>query len=164
MSEENRRTKRCYAHELYPHGNEWEVRPLEVELPYLFARAIGFDVQGTGWFDTDIQLRGARTAQVLDARQIALMADAMQQGLTGQEAWDWAEQRMDESGEWIYERAVHYGVKPELIKPYPCGPEPDHHDHDEEIPGQKWLRVHRIEGKESECLECTEPVEAKADV
>jgi len=155
-----RRTKRRYAHELYPHGNEWEVRPLEVEIPYLYARAIGFDVQGTNWFNGDVQLTGARTAQLLDTRHIALMADAMHQGLTGQAAWAWAESRMDESGEWIYERAVHYGVRPELIKPYPCGPEPDHHDHDEPVEGRTWLRVHRIEGKESDCPDCTEPVEA----
>lgn len=158
MSENStRRTKRRYAHELYPHGNEWEVRPLEVEIPYLYARAIGFDVQGTNWFKTDKELTGARTAQLLDARHIALMADAMHQGLSGQTAWEWAETRMDESGEWIYERAVHYGLDPALIKPYPCGPEPDHHDHDSEPDQRGWTVVTRIQGKESECEECTEP-------
>lgn len=161
MSEDaKRRTKRRYAHELYPHGEEWKVRPLEVELPYLYARAIGFDVRGTSWFDDHGRTAADRTMRMIDANHIALMADAMAQGLTGQEAWAWAESRMDESGEWIYERATHYGVKPELIKPYPHGPEPDHHDHDEPIPGSKWLRVHRIKGKESDCPDCTEPVEA----
>lgn len=158
MSDQKRRTKRRYAHELYPHGNEWEARPLEVELPYLYARAIGFDVQGTNWFTTDVKLAGARTAQLLDTRHIALLADAMHQGLTGQEAWNWAETRMDDAGEWIYERATHYGVDPGAIKPYACGPEPDHHDHHEPIPGSKWLKVNRAEGKESECAECAEPV------
>jgi hypothetical protein len=159
-----RRTKRRYAHELYPHGEEFEVRQLEVEVPYLYARAIGFQVWGTSWFDSDTEVAReqtrARTLQMIDACHIALMADAMHQGLTGQEAWAWAESRMDESGEWVYQRAVHYGVDPALIKPYQCGPEPDSHDHDEAVEGVTWTRVHRIQGKESECPDCTEPVEA----
>ena len=124
MTEEaQRRTKRRYAHELYPHGDEFEVRPLEVDVPYLYARAIGFDVWGTGWFKAEPELRGARTGSLLDARHIALMADAMHQGLTGQEAWEWIETRMtDESGELIGERAMHYGIEADKIKPYPCGP------------------------------------------
>lgn len=158
MSDQERRTKRRYAHELYPHGEECVVRSLEVEVPYLYARAIGFEVKGTSWFEERGRAAVDRTNQLIDARHIALLADAMHQGLTGQEAWAWAETRMDESGEWIYGRAAHYGVKPELIKPYACGPEPDHHDHDEPIEGQKWLRVHRIQGKESECPDCTEPI------
>ena len=160
MSENiERRTKRRYAHELHPHGEEFSVRPLEVEVPYLYARAIGFDVRGTSWFASISEVTGARSMQLLDARHIALMADAMHQGLTGQEAWAWAESRMDDSGEWIYERAAHHGVEIERIKPYPCGPEPDHHDHEEPIEGSNWSKVHRITGKESECEECTEPKE-----
>lgn len=162
MSEQQRRTKRRYAHELYPHGEEFEVRPLEIEVPYLYARAIGFDVQSTSWFENHGRAAVDRTNQLLDARHIALMADAMHQGLTGQEAWAWAETRMDDSGEWIYERAEHYGVPIAGIKPYACGPEPDHHDHYEAIPGVTWQKVHRMQGKESECEECTEPVEEAA--
>lgn len=162
-AETQRRTKRRYAHELYPHGEEFEVRPLEVEVPYLYARAIGFDVQGTSWFEDRGRTAVDRTNQLLDSRHIALMADAMHQGLTGQDAWAWAETRMDESGEWVYQRAAHYGVKPELIKPYAHGPEPDHHDHDEPIEGSKWTSVTRIQGKESECLACTEPIEEPSD-
>ena len=159
---EKRRTKRRYAHELYPHADEWETRPLEVELPYLYARAIGFEVQGTAWFDTISEQTASRTMDLLNARHVALMADAIHQGLTGQEAWDWAVTRMDEGGEWAHERAVHYGVDPRAIKPYPCGPEPDHHDHDEPIPGSQWSKVHRISGKESECDDCTEVQEEPA--
>jgi len=161
MTEEAaRRTKRRYAHELYPHGGEWEVRPLEVELPYLYARAIGFNVDGTSWFETMTEATHERTMRMLNAGQIALMADAMHQGLTGQEAWEWAEKRMDESGEWVYQRAVHYGVDPSLIKPYPHGPEPEHHDHSEPEDARGWRTVTRVQGKESECPDCTEPVEA----
>lgn len=159
MSENTeRRTRRRYAHELYPHGEEFEVRPLDVEVPYLYARAVGFDVSGTSWFANPGENSATRTTQMLDARHIALMADAMHQGLTGQAAWEWAESRMDDSGEWIYERAAHYGVDTDAIKPYPCGPEPDHHDHYEAVPGVTWQKIHRIQGKESECPDCTEPL------
>ena len=49
-----RRTKRRYAHELYPHAAEGDIRPLDVEVPYRIARAVGFDVQGTGWLNDDV--------------------------------------------------------------------------------------------------------------
>lgn len=103
------RTKRRYAHELYPHPeNEWETRPLEVEVPYLYAQAIGWNVWGTGWFDLfpgayekgtpehklSVQCSGYRTMLLIAHRQRALQADALLQGLTGQEAWEWAEERL----------------------------------------------------------------------
>lgn len=158
------RTKRRYAHELYPHGEEYEVRPLRVEVPYLYARAIGFEVRGTGWFDlrgTDEQRReaGGRTQALIDARLIAFMADAIQQGLTQQAAWVWANERAsEESGELVYERAVLYGVDTEAIKPYPCGPEPDHHNHYGEPDSRGWQLSARIPLKESLCADCCEPV------
>lgn len=166
MTETAMRTKRRYAHELYPYPEEGEVRPLSVEVPYLYARAIGFDVWGTGWFDTEdgpsLQRSVSRTELMIGQRERALLADALLQGLTGDEAWKWAEERSgEESGEWVYERAVHYGVKPGLIKPYPCGPEPDHHDHSEPIQGNLiWSRVTRVDGPESACPDCCEPVPA----
>ena len=152
-----RRTKRRYAHELYPHADEWETRELATEVPYLYARAIGFDVWGTGWFDNPRRDGAERMNQLLDQRRIALLADALHQGKTGQEAWAWADTRMDESGEWIYQQAVHYGVDPDRIKPYECGPEPDHHDHHSAPDSRGWRTVTRVDGKESECEECTEP-------
>lgn len=75
-------TKRKYAHELYPHPAEGEVRPLAVEVPYLYARA---------------------------------------------------------------------------VKPYPCGPEPDQHDHLGDADARGWRTVNRVDGKESECADCCEP-------
>lgn len=155
-----RRTKRRYAHELYPHPEEGEVRALAVDVPYLFARAVGLDVWGTGWFDLregdGRMLSVERTLNVLAARETALIADALLQGLAGDEAWTWMQERMDESGEWAYERATHYGVPIDQIKPYPCGPEPDHHDHHDEPDAHGWRTVHRTDGKESECPDCTE--------
>lgn len=156
-TETKRRTKRRYAHELYPHGEEFEVRELTVEVPYLYSRAIGFDVWGTSWFDHSLGLSAARSVEKVNASQIALMADAMLQGLTGQEAWEWADSRMDADSAFIYERADHYGVDASKIKPYPCGPEPDHHDHHSEPDARGWRTVTRVASKESECEECTEP-------
>ena len=152
-----RRTKRRYAHELFPEGEMDEVRAVGVEAVYHYARAIGFDTQGTGWFDAGPGKHAERVQQLVTERQVALLVDAIAQGFTGQEAWEWAFWRaQDEAGEFIYERAVHYGIDPAKIKPYPCGDEPDYHDHrgPETITG--WPILTRIEGKESECPECTE--------
>ena len=165
------RTKRRYAHELYPHPEEGEVRPLAVEVPYLYAQAIGLDVQGTSWFgpfrnpatgevdEQRVQRSTSRTMLMIAARGEAFLADALLQGLAGQEAWEWAQVRNNPEGcEWVWERAVHYGIDPDVIKPYPCGPEPDHHDHwtQRDGHGSKTL-IARVAGKESECPECTEP-------
>jgi hypothetical protein len=164
------KTKRKYAHELYPHPEEAEVRPLEVEVPYLYAQAVAFNVWGTGWFDAfpgghekgsteyvvAAQMTTGRTLLLIAHRQRALLADALLQGLSGQEAWEWAESRVDESGEWACERAEHYGVDIQAIKPYPCGPEPDHHDHFGEPDARGWREVTRTPGKESDCAECCE--------
>ncbi|MFF2822639.1 hypothetical protein ACFVRV_06250 [Arthrobacter koreensis] len=153
-----RRTKRRYAHELYPHADEWETRPLEVEAPYLYARTIGFDLWGTGWFNAEPKESNARTYDLINSRQIALMADAMLQGLTGQEAWVWSSERMTYDGEFVYDRATHYGVDPDLIKPYPCGPTPNHHDHVAAPDTRGWRTVTRVPGAEVDCEECTDPV------
>ncbi|WIE65934.1 hypothetical protein DEI99_005190 [Curtobacterium sp. MCLR17_036] len=162
-----RRTKRRYAHELYPEGGEWEVRPLTVEVPYLFARATGFEVDGTGWYDLlngsddDKRKVGDRMVLLVNARRIAFLADAMAQGLTGDDAWAWAEEHArEESGELVWERAEHYGVRPQAIKPYSCGPEPDHHDHYTNQEHRHGI-VTRVDGTETACPICTEPIPAE---
>lgn len=157
------RTKRRYAHELYPHPEEGQVRPLAVDVPYLYALAVGYEVRGTSWFDIsdpgDRRRDADRTMALLRQRELALVADAILQGLTGDEAWQWAQERADdESGEWVAERAEVYGVPYDAIKPYPCGPEPDYHDHLGERDARGWTEVFRAEGKESECEACTELV------
>jgi len=167
-------TKRKFAHELYPHADEAEVRELAIEVPYLYAQALAFDVWGTGWFDafpgghekgtpehtTAAQMTTSRTLLLIEHRRTALLADALLQGLSGQEAWSWAESRMDETGEWVYERAVHYGIDPYAIKPYPCGPVPDHHDHLDPPDTHGGRIVHRIPGAEADCVDCTEVPES----
>lgn len=169
-----RRTKRRYAHELYPHPDEWEVRDLATDVPYLYARAQGLATMGTGWHDL-FDLRTAdgyrqaneRTMAYISAAEIAFLADALHQGIAGQEAWVWAQERLaggDSIGEWIYERATHYGVPIERIKPYPCGPDPTHHDHmvsTGDVMGHGI--VTRIDVPEDECETCTEPIETGGD-
>lgn len=170
------RTKRRYAHELYPHPGEYEVQPLDQAVPYLYARAIGLSIWGTDWFALgctddarrdehgqvrpEFRLTVERTHRLLMARSAALHADALLQGLGGAEAWEWAEERAcDEAGEIVYDRAVHYGVPVDRIKPYPVLAEPDHHDHHGEPDARGWREVTRVEGRESECPDCCEPVE-----
>ena len=167
MSLEGRRTKRRYAHELYPHAQDGQVRPLPVEVPYLYARMVGFDVWGTSWFDIRDEPNGRevislRLQALIATREQALLADALLQGMTGQDAWDWAQRyAADETGECAYDRAAHYGVPIAQIKPYPCGPMPGHHGHEtpSTVPG--WRDSVRVEGAEDDCMECTEPVEEK---
>lgn len=160
-----RRTKRRYAHELYPHPDEREIRPLSVEVPYLYARAIGLEVWGTSWFDLDLndkssaQLYSMRSIAIVDAGQAALLADALLQGFAGDEAWAWAANRYSDDNSWVYERARHYGIPIAQIKPYPCGPEPDHHDHLGALKANGWCDVFRIKGPESDCPDCTEEVD-----
>ena len=111
-----------FAYELYPQAAEWEVRDLAVEVRCFYAQAIGLETWETGWFDAEPQVQMARITQLVQTRQIAFMADAMLQGMTGQEAWAWAAERLTpNAGGFIWERAVHYGIKPSTIKPYPCG-------------------------------------------
>jgi hypothetical protein len=168
-TEAERRTKRRYAHELYPGPDEGEVRPLHIEVPHLYAVARGLDVWGTSWHDLlskerpldDRRHAADRIALMISAKEKAFLADALLQGKRLQDAWEWAMTRAgEESGEFVWERAMHYGVPVDDIKPYPCGPEPDHHDH-KGRPLTGPLGGHIItpvKGPESECLECTEPV------
>lgn len=158
MSTTERRTKRRYAHELYPHAEEYEVRPLEVEVPYLYARAIGMNVTGTGWFDAENTERFGRTDQMISSRHIALMADTMLQGLTGQAAHEWVERHRDYEGEMFYDAAIKHVPNHADIKPYPCGPERTAHDHDGEPDSRGWMPVTRAPGAEEDCEECTEEV------
>ena len=151
-----RETIRKYAHEIYPTADEDETRPLAVEAPTAYAQAIGMDLHGTSWQDEPPGAIGARVSSLIDCRTIALLVDAISQGLTGDVAWAWVSERLgDGTGEFIYERAVHYGVDPDLIKPYPCGPEPDRHSH-YGPPNRRGSReVVRVDGRESECQACT---------
>lgn len=161
--QQTRRTKRRYAHELYPQAAEGEVRPLAVEVPALYALALGHEVWGTGWFTgiRDEQHRreaADRTLMLVEARQVAFLADALAQGLTGDAAWEWVVQyTAEESGELVWERAVHYGVRPQAIKPYPCGPTPTHHDHYTDQEDRSGI-VTRVDGPEDACPVCTEEV------
>ena len=154
----SRRTKRRYAHEIYPRWSEYETRALAVEVPYLYAQAIGLEVWGTSCSSQSGEQFIDRTARLVYARERALLADALLQGMGGDEAWEWAESRADdESGELVRDRAEHYGVDYFAIKPYPCGREPEQHAHFTPDTGRVRV-VTIVHGKESECPECTEEV------
>ncbi len=163
-----RRTKRRYAHELYPHPEEGEVRPLAVDVLYLYGQAIGLEVDGTDWHELLAaneydKTRAAtdRTMRMIAAREIALIADALHQGMSGDEAWAWAQHRAnDESGEIVGYRAAHYGIDYDAIKPYPVRAEATTHDHLGGPDAHGWRTVTRVKGRESECEVCTEPAEA----
>lgn len=152
-----RRTKRRFAHELYPHADEYEVRSLDVEVPYLYAMAQGFEIHDSGWSDADPREAMARTMYMIQARQIALLADAVKQGLVGDEAWKWAVEHYDVEGSWVYERAEHYGVPVLEIKPYPCGEPAKRHAHYGPPDHRGWRTVTYVDGTEDDCFECTEP-------
>lgn len=158
-----RRTKRRYAHELYPHAAEWQTRPLSVEVPYLYARFVGYGLHGTGWSETDPGARGAagRVMEYLAAARIALLADALAHGYTGDEAWAWADERVTDDMEVAYERACDVLTEEVVrsIKPYPCGPTPDNHDHYSAADARGWRHVIRVEGAEEDCPDCTEPTD-----
>jgi hypothetical protein len=84
------------------------------------------------------------------------LADALLQGLAGDEAWEWMQQHAsDETGELAWERAEHYGVPVGWIKPYPCGDEPDKHNHQGPSDRQGWHSVTYVPGIESDCPDCT---------
>jgi len=176
MGTEKRRTKRRYASEIYPHAGEWELRPLSVEVPHRYAEMVGTATWGTGWFDLAstypkgspeasiaAQLTIGRIIHHLLSAEVASLADALSQGLTGDEAWSWAMSRVTDDMELAYERAAHYGIPFEQIKPYPCGPEPDRHDHRGDPAPGGGRYVTQVDGKESECPDCTEPATETQD-
>ena len=156
-----RRTKRRYAHELYPHPDEYEIRDLTVELPYLYAQFVGWQTWGTDWAKDRTRAGLLAGMQRIDKHrttaQVALLADALHQGLIGQEAWEWVEERLTDELDIPFERAEHYGVLVDRIKPYEHNDELDHHDHYSEPDAHGWRTGTRIDGRESECPDCTEP-------
>lgn len=161
-----------------PHPDEGEVQPLDQAVPYLYARAIGLQVQDTDWHDLgrtpedrcdehghvrpEFRLAIARTAAMIEAMRFALHADALLRGMSGAEAWEWAERYAvspDILHEITWEFAVHYGVPVDQIKPYPVIAEPAqhwHHDRTGNATGSGIMT--RIDCPESECEACTEEI------
>ena len=111
-------TDRRYAHAHYPHAAENETRPLAVEVPYLYARAIGMELD-EDWVSAFPNLIKYRGMILHSARREALLADALLQGLTGDAAWEWADRHYhDHAGAVVRARALHYGVPVDEIQPY----------------------------------------------
>ena len=171
---EQRRTKRRYACELYPHSEDGESRDLATEVPYRIAHAIGMSSGTREWHELIDQggdaARAAydRTVPFLEAVTLALLAVALHEGLTGQAAWHsatrWAG---DEAGEVLWGAAAQYGVPLHDIKPYPIRGEATTHEHWSEMNSRGWRTSIdlRVPGPESSCEQCTEPEnEEVADV
>lgn len=166
MTEQARRTKRRYAYELYPHREDSESRSLAVDVPYQIANAIGMSSGTREWHELIDQGGDAaqaavnRTVQFLEACHVALLAVALHEGLSGQQAWDeatrWAG---DEAGEMLWDAAQQYGVPLNDIKPYPIRGEASTHEHWSQETASGWREAIdlRVSGPESECDECTEP-------
>lgn len=110
-----------YAHEIEPHPGEGETVPLDRLVRYHYAQALAWhlafakliaDDYASGELDLPL-------AQYLGHTQTAFLLDALAQSLAGQEAADWASVRNhSESAEIVWERAVHYGLNPDEIRPY----------------------------------------------
>lgn len=110
---------RRLAHELYPAPEEYEIQKIDAAVRYHYARALGARMPfGEGWTDSPGYVD--RLIRMIEARNTAYLYDALAQGLTGQEAVDFAENASwDYEGEILWERAQHYGIDPHLILPYP---------------------------------------------
>lgn len=168
MTATDRRTKRRYAHELYPHPEDGEPRALAVDVRHALAMAIGSQV-GREWHD--LMSEGGESARIASDRtmyhlalvEVAFLAVALADGLSGQAAWDWANSaRGDEVDKLLYDAAARFDVDWDAIKPYLIRSEPDTHEHwtPRNARGVKTLLEYRVPGKESDCEACTEPVPA----
>lgn len=160
-----RRTIRRYAHDLYPHVEEGETRPLETEVKYLYAQWHGHNTWGTDWFEVGKSEDPAKKTLSFERisywsriQQLALAADALLQGLTGQAAWDWIVAHRDVEGEVTYDRAMKYLSDAELeqIRPYPVLAPIDPHDHVHPVT----RIVTYVAGTEDDCPDCTEEIPA----
>ena len=108
-----------YAHELVPHPDEGETKPLDYLARYHYAQAQAWHLAFADVIDDPGPRLDFALGQYLRHAHLALLHDALAQGMGGQEAADWASQRNhSESAEWIWERGVAYGLDPDQIRPY----------------------------------------------
>jgi hypothetical protein len=103
-----------YAHEIARHPGEGEAFPLDDLARYHYAQAHAWYLAMDGGSDFSLAL-----TKYLGHSHLALLHDALAQGLSGQVAADWASVRHhSESAELVWERAVIYGLDPTEIRPY----------------------------------------------
>lgn len=110
-----------YAHEIVPHPDEGESRPLGTVVRYHYAQALAWhlafaEVIRVGELGPRLDFA---LSQYLSHTHLAFLHDALAQGLADQGAADWAAVRIHpESPELVWERAVHYGLDPDEIRAY----------------------------------------------
>lgn len=108
-----------YAHQIVPHPEDGEAAPLTELVRYHYAQAIAWHLAFAEAVAADPGGIDFPLSQYIGHAHLALLHDALAQGLIGQESADWASTRNDsESCEWIWERGVACGLNPDEIRAY----------------------------------------------
>lgn len=118
MSTETGRTE--YAHDVEPAPPVSEPHPLAALVRYHYAQSQGHWLAFLGLIQARdyAAIDGPLERFLLNAR-LAFTYDALAQGMTGQDAADWASVRMhDEAAEITYERGLAAGVDMDAIRAY----------------------------------------------
>lgn len=115
-------TELKYAHEIVAHPDEGEAKPLDYLVRYHYAQAQAWHLAFAAVI-AEPEMDGARLdlalSNYLGHSHLAFLHDALAQGLAGQEAATWASELChSESPELVWERADHYGINPDEIRPY----------------------------------------------
>ena len=111
------KTTKKYAHEIVPHLDEGETKPLDYLVRYHYAQAQAWHLSfaeaiNSGDFDFPL-------SQYLGHAHLAFLHDSLAQGMSGQEAADWASERThSESCELVWERANACGLPVDEIGAY----------------------------------------------
>lgn len=108
-----------YAHAIAPHPEEGQATPLRELVRYHYAHATAWHLAFSEVIDDPGPRLDLALSQYMSHIHSAFLYDALAQGLSGQDAADWASTRSHgESAEWIYERAEVYDLDPDEVLPY----------------------------------------------
>lgn len=112
-------SEKKYAHEIIPHPEEGEAKPLDYLVRYHYAQAQGWHLAFAEVLDEPGPRFDLALSQYLHHAHLGFLHDALHQGWAGQAAVDWvADRNHSESAEWVWERAIECGLSPDEIKPY----------------------------------------------
>ena len=112
-------TEKKYAHEIMPHPEEGEAKPLDYLVRYHYAQAMAWHLTFADVLDSPGPRFDLALSQYLHHAHLGFLHDALRQGMDGQEAVGWvADRNHSESVEWVWERAVACDLNPDEIKAY----------------------------------------------